>query len=94
MQVVRRTNADKINLFAFPAEFVNMSVKSLEFYEEIGIRKIGINDPDTVVYIKGCNQVVMRLMYGLQMPYGNVTGHTYQSEILFHTLLTSPFFNS
>ena len=59
-----------------------MSVETLEFGEEMRIRKMAVDDPDRIIRIERRDQVVSGFTNGLHVPGGDVAGSPDQSKTL------------
>src|SRR5215218_6869330 len=82
VQIVRRTNGNIIDLLATATELVHMPVEPLKLHKEIRFRKEAIDRPDRVVGIEDDLEIAANGFDRLHMPWRDITGGPYQSEVL------------
>ena len=82
MQVVGRADAYIIKLNAYSLELVNVPVKPLELHEKVALREVAVELPDAVKLVEACQEAVICVFYGSQVPFGYIAGDPYETEVL------------
>ena len=81
MKVVGRADAYIVELNADSLKLVNVSVKPLELHEEVAFREVAVELPHAVKFIEACQEAVIGIFYGFQVPFGNIAGDPYETEV-------------
>ena len=81
MQVIGAAHRYIINRCSASAQLFAMPVKAFKFGKKMRPRKILVQHSHRIMRIQGRQQVIPGILYGFQMPGGNITRRTYENEI-------------
>jgi len=74
VQLIRRTNCQVVNLVAVTPHRIEVTIKPLEFGEEIGVREVTIHNANGVVRVKGRRQLSASFRYRPHVPRRDKSG--------------------
>ena len=88
VQIIRRTDADIVNVGAAVAQLGVVPVEKFLFGKEGSLGKIAVHDAYAVAFIVGGDKVVTCVFDGFEVPGSNVATDTDYREV-FHFCLAS-----
>ena len=80
VQVIGRTDRNKIDRLAAAPQFFQVPVEAFEFGKKGSLREITVQDAYRIIGVERCCQGITCGLYGLQMPGGYITGCSDEGE--------------
>lgn len=81
VEVVGGADAQVVDALALSLHFFEVPIEALELGEKACLREITVDDADGVVFVKGSQQFVSGLLYGLHVAGSDVAGGSDEGEI-------------